>query len=40
MAPVVTGGGRSMPLCSYPTYPRYLGSGLPTTQASSYECVE
>ena len=32
---VVTAGGRSMPLCSYPNYPRYKGG--PPDQASSYE---
>lgn len=40
MAPIVTGGGRAVPLCSYPQYPRYLGNDLPTTDASSYSCVE
>jgi feruloyl esterase len=32
----VTGGGRSMPLCSYPFYPKYAGG--PATDASSYTC--
>ena len=32
----VSGGGRTMPLCSYPAYPKYL-SGPPAT-ASSYTC--
>jgi hypothetical protein len=32
---VVTAGGRSLPLCSYPNYPRYKGG--PPEQASSYE---
>lgn len=33
----VTGRGRSMPLCSYPNYPRYKSG--PPEQASSYESV-
>ena len=32
---VVTAGGRSMPLCSYPDYPRYVGG--PPESASSYK---
>ncbi len=32
---VVNAGGRSLPLCSYPNYPRYKGG--PPEQASSYE---
>ena len=32
---VVTAGGRSLPLCSYPNYPRYKGG--PPESASSYE---
>ena len=35
---LVTSATRSLPLCSYPTYPRYLGGGLPTTLSTSYEC--
>jgi feruloyl esterase len=35
---VVTRDERSLPLCSYPTYPRYEGG--PTGSASSYRCVE
>jgi hypothetical protein len=31
---VVTGGGRSLPLCSYPNYPKYVGG--PPESASSY----
>ena len=31
---VVTGGGRSLPLCSYPNYPKYIGG--PPESASSY----
>jgi feruloyl esterase len=31
---VVTAGGRSMPLCSYPNYPKYVGG--PTESAESY----
>jgi len=33
----VTAGGRTLPLCSYPAYPRYI-SGPPAT-ASSYTCT-
>ena len=36
MSLVVTAGERSLPLCSYPTYPRYVGG--PETAASSYRC--
>ena len=32
---VVTAGGRSLPLCSYPNYPRYKGG--PPESATSYE---
>jgi len=31
---VVTGGGRSLPLCSYPNYPKYMGG--PPESADSY----
>jgi len=37
MAVTVTAGEKSLPLCSYPTYPRYK-SGAPGA-ASSYECA-
>jgi len=37
MALEVTGGGRSLPLCSYPAYPRYEGGA--RDSASSYTCV-
>ena len=37
MSVTVTGGEKSLPLCSYPTYPRYKG-GAPAI-ASSYECA-
>jgi feruloyl esterase len=37
MAVTVTAGGRSLPLCSYPAYPRYRG-GAPES-AGSYECA-
>jgi feruloyl esterase len=33
----VTAGDRSLPMCSYPTYPRYVGG--PTGVAASYECA-
>jgi hypothetical protein len=32
----VSGAGRTMPLCSYPAYPKYLSGPLAT--ASSYAC--
>jgi len=35
---LVTSPTRSLPLCSYPAYPRYLGVGA-TTDAASYECA-
>lgn len=38
-APTVTAGARSLPMCSYPAYPRYLGEGRPATEAASYECT-
>jgi feruloyl esterase len=37
MSVTVTAGERSLPLCSYPTYPRYR-KGDPTS-ASAYECA-
>jgi feruloyl esterase len=37
MSETVTAGDRSLPLCSYPTYPKY-NSG-PVNLASSYSCV-
>ena len=33
----VTAGDRSLPMCSYPTYPKYVGG--PTGAAASYECA-
>ncbi len=39
LSPVVSNGARSLPMCRYPAYPRYLGGGLPATAASSYECA-
>ena len=33
----VTGGGRSLPLCSYPLYPKYVGGQ--TSDAASYICA-
>jgi hypothetical protein len=38
MAPTLTAGDRSLPLCSYPTYPRYASG--PTTAAASYRCAQ
>jgi feruloyl esterase len=37
MSLTLTGGDRSMPLCSYPSYPRYMGG--PPSAASSYSCA-
>jgi feruloyl esterase len=37
MSVTVTAGEKSLPLCSYPAYPRYR-EGL-ATSAASYECV-
>jgi feruloyl esterase len=34
---VVTAGDKSLPLCSYPTYPKYAGG--PASVTSSYTCV-
>jgi feruloyl esterase len=34
----VTAGDRSMPMCSYPEYPKYVGG--PAGAASSYACAE
>jgi len=39
LSPVVTNGARSLPMCRYPAYPRYLGGGLPATAAASYVCT-
>jgi feruloyl esterase len=33
----VTGGNRSLPMCSYPEYPKYNGGAV--NEADSYECV-
>ena len=38
MSVTVTAGEKSLPLCSYPTYPRYQ-TGAPT-DASSYRCSQ
>jgi len=38
MSVVVTAGERSLPLCSYPAYPRYVSG--PSTVASSYRCAQ
>jgi hypothetical protein len=37
LVPVVTAGARSLPMCTYPSYPRYQGGD--PTQASSYSCT-
>jgi len=36
--PIVSAGGRSLPLCSYPMYPMYVGG--PANLASSYRCAD
>lgn len=33
----VTGGNRSLPMCSYPTYPKYVSG--PADKAESYKCT-
>ena len=38
MSVVVTAGERSLPLCSYPSYPRYTSG--PTEAATSYRCAQ
>jgi feruloyl esterase len=38
MSVVVTAGDRSLPLCSYPSYPRYASG--PTEAAASYRCAQ
>jgi len=38
MSVVVTAGERSLPLCSYPSYPRYTNG--PTEAAGSYRCAQ
>ena len=38
MSVIVTAGERSLPLCSYPTYPRYASG--PTEAAASYRCAQ
>ena len=37
MSVTVTGGNRSLPMCSYPSYPKYEGG--PVDKVESYECV-
>ncbi len=37
MSITVTGGNRSLPMCSYPAYPKYIGGA--TDTASSYICT-
>jgi hypothetical protein len=38
MSVTVTGGDRSLPMCSYPSYPKYKGG--PADKADSYGCSE
>jgi hypothetical protein len=33
----VTAGEKSLPMCSYPMYPKYVGG--PANTASSYSCA-
>ncbi|MGD9159539.1 MAG: tannase/feruloyl esterase family alpha/beta hydrolase [Desulfobacteraceae bacterium] len=37
MSATATGGNKSLPMCSYPTYPKYKGG--PVENAESYECA-
>jgi hypothetical protein len=37
MSVTVTGGDRSLPMCSYPAYPKYKGG--PVEKAESYDCI-
>ena len=37
MSITVSAGEKSLPLCSYPTYPKYVGG--PEASASSYRCT-
>jgi hypothetical protein len=37
MSITVTGGNRSLPMCSYPMYPKYVGG--PVDAAASYACT-
>jgi hypothetical protein len=37
MAVTVAAGDRSLPMCTYPTYPKYVGG--PTGEAASYVCT-
>jgi hypothetical protein len=37
MSIAVSAGEKSLPLCSYPTYPKYVGG--PEGSASSYRCT-
>jgi hypothetical protein len=38
MSVTVTGGNRSLPMCSYPAYPKYMKG--PVEKADSYKCTE
>ena len=38
MSITVSAGEKSLPLCSYPTYPKYVSG--PATSASSYQCSQ
>jgi hypothetical protein len=37
MSVTVTGGDRSLPMCSYPSYPKYKSG--PVEKAESYDCI-
>ena len=38
MTVTLSGGGRTLPLCSYPQYPKYAGGD--AALAASYRCTE
>jgi hypothetical protein len=38
MSVTVTAGDRSLPLCSYPTYPKYVSGSV--TSAGAYTCAQ
>jgi len=38
MSVVVNAGNRSLPLCSYPAYPKYVTG--PVENAASYRCTQ
>jgi len=38
MSITVTAGEKSLPLCSYPTYPKYVGGS--AASAAAYQCAQ